>query len=183
MDMKEPNIREKAKEDRTWLEKLGRIVPGFSGYLRKEERRDTDKILREHLAKRLERVRERLDPAMRDLTDQGGFDTLSVVNDLDRVKKALDRLIGRIRYASYGYSGLFDAVKIKEDELDRLYRFDVALIERIQSLEDAIDGLTDPSVSSDERQDRARAAIQACREFDEHLDSREEMLTSGAEEQ
>lgn len=176
--MQEPNIRDKAKQDRNWLQKLGRIVPGFSGYLRKEERRDTDKILREHLAKRLERVRKRLDPVMRDLTDQGGFDTLSVVNDLDRVKTVLDRLISRVRYASYGYSGLFDAVKIKDDELDRLYQFDVALLERVDTLEEAIDGLTDAGLSSDERQSRARSAIQACREFDEHLDSREEMLTS-----
>ena len=176
--MQDPNIREKAKEDRNWLQKLARLVPGFSGYVEKEERRNTDKILREHLAKRLERVRERLDPVMRDLTDEGGFDNLSVVNDLDRIKKVLDRLIGRVRYASYGYSGLFDAVKIKEKELDRLYKFDVALLERVDVIEGAVDEVTDAGLSAEEREERARTAREACREFDEHLDSRREMLTS-----
>ena len=43
------------------------------------------------------------------------------------VSKKVDTVENRIRFATYGYSGFFDVVQIKEDQLDRIYRFDLAL--------------------------------------------------------
>lgn len=176
--MNEPRIREKAEKDRNWLEQKLRSVPGFSGYLEKEERRETDKKLREHLANRLGQTRSRLDPVMRELTDRGGMETFDLVEKLDRVKKALEKLTDRIQYASYGYSGLFDVVKIREPELDRLYRFDVALLERVEEMQNAVESLEDADLSPEEMRERVKEVLQLSREFDEHLDARRELLMS-----
>lgn len=174
--MTTPNIRQKAAGDRNWLERIGHVIPGFRGYLEKEERRATDKLLREHIAQRLDQLRGQLDPVMRDLTDRGGFDMLGLVNDLDRVKKAMERLRGRIQFASYGYSGMFDAVKIRETELDRLYEYDAGLLDLVDALAQKIDVLDDPGKPADDLKAAVREALQACRDFDQTIDGRDQVL-------
>jgi hypothetical protein len=37
-------------------------------------------------------------------------------------------LIGKVRDAPQGYAGFFDAVKVKEDDLARVYAFDEAML-------------------------------------------------------
>jgi len=168
------DIRDKAAGDRNLLERLLHVIPGFSGYLGKEERRETDKILREHLAKDLDRLRTRLDPVMRDLTDAGG---LALVGEADRVKKAIERVANRLRYASYGYSGFLDVVKVREEELDRLYEFDAALVDHIEELEKSIGKMALAVSDTDGFKSSARQALEEARQFDEHLDKRKKIIT------
>ena len=47
----------------------------------------------------------------------------------------------KIRTASYGNSGFFDAIKINEDELARLYEFDLALLESADEVQRAVDNV------------------------------------------
>ncbi len=43
-----------------------------------------------------------------------------------------------MRTAPYGYGGLFDAAKVKEDDLDRVYEFDSTLVSFADHIEAAI---------------------------------------------
>jgi hypothetical protein len=40
-----------------------------------------------------------------------------------------------IRYASYGYAGIFDLEKIREEELDRLYAIDLSLMDDLEAIQ------------------------------------------------
>jgi hypothetical protein len=51
----------------------------------------------------------------------------------------MDRVTEKINHAPYGYSGFFDAVKVKEDSLDRMITFDSKLIDGITALTTEID--------------------------------------------
>jgi hypothetical protein len=51
------------------------------------------------------------------------------------VLKKLDQVENRIRFASYGYAGFFDAVKIEEPQLDAIHRFDLSLVEKVDEFE------------------------------------------------
>jgi len=53
----------------------------------------------------------------------------------------LQTFIDKIRTASQGYAGFFDAVKIKEDELDNLYEFDTGMLVRAGEVGAAIDSV------------------------------------------
>ncbi|HEX8475762.1 MAG TPA: hypothetical protein VF666_17185 [Pyrinomonadaceae bacterium] len=117
---------------RNWLERLGERIPGYRGYAQREQRRDMDKIHREHLADRLRAVKTPLSNVIRDLSSTG---RLMEVTPLDRVLKKLDRIENRVRFASYGYAGFFDATQIREAELDAIYQFDLALVEKTETLE------------------------------------------------
>ena len=125
-------------DQRNWLEKLTSKIPGYSGYVDRESRRDVDKLHREQLADRLRRDKEPLTEVMRDLTNGG---RLFEVTPIDSAIKKLDKLENRIRFATYGYAGFFDVVKIEQAQLDAIYRFDLALVEHAEKIEASINNL------------------------------------------
>ena len=49
------------------------------------------------------------------------------------------RLTDRLKTASYGYAGLFDAVKVKEEQLDALYDFDNQMLLLVQEIASDVD--------------------------------------------
>ncbi|HKG22694.1 MAG TPA: hypothetical protein VKC34_12415 [Blastocatellia bacterium] len=118
--------------DRNWLDRLTEKIPGYSGYVDRERRRDIDKLHREHLADRLRSIKAPLTDVMRELSNGG---RLFEVGPLDLALKKLDKIENRVRFASYGYSGFFDVVKIEQPQLDAIYRFDLGLVEHIDRLE------------------------------------------------
>jgi hypothetical protein len=111
----------------TWMRK----IPGVRTYKEREHRRETDKKLREHLASRLQESRSPLKKVSLDLASKGQMDSLA---KLDRLSSHLQQMADTIRHASYGYSGIFDLEKIREDELDRLYSFDLSLVDDLEKI-------------------------------------------------
>ena len=120
------------------LEKLVASIPGYKGYKEKEMRREADKLLRMHLARQFEEQRGRLSEVQAQLTEKR---QLATVATLERAMMKLQLLIDRLKMASYGYAGWFDAVKVREEELDALYSFDNALADGVAQVAGAIDGL------------------------------------------
>ena len=135
---------ETAKANMGALERLLKGLPGIRGYVDKELRRDADKRLRDMIASQLEDQKQALLEIQNKLLKGGG---LAWLDDVDGVVQKLQTLIDRIKTASYGYAGLFDAVKIREAELDTLNKFDVALAGRVVAVENAVKALAD-AVSS-----------------------------------
>lgn len=126
------------RDQRNWLERLADKIPGYSGYVDREGRRDIDKMHREHVANRLRGLKAPLTDVMRDLSNGG---RLFEVGPVDSAIKKLDQIENRVRFASYGYAGFFDVVKIEQPELDAIYQFDLALVEQVDSLEAKINEL------------------------------------------
>jgi hypothetical protein len=132
-----------AKKHRTFFEQLAARIPGFRGFLNRELRREVDQLQRETLAAELDRLRHRLRDLARDLTDKG---ELSALRPLERLDRRLDGVAQSIRFADYGASGLFDTVKIGEVELEKLYRFDLSLLDDLSQLGRAVDQASESSV-------------------------------------
>jgi hypothetical protein len=159
-------------QERNWLETLLHKIPGFRGYLDKENRRESDALQREWLADRLQRCKRALDDHTRTLADRGQITELP---QYDRLRGRLDKLIGRIKGAMHGYSGVFDLVRVDEAQLDRVYEHDVILTERIETLASNVEKLKGSPAEND-----AAALIQsATSELDEAeraWDEREDLL-------
>jgi hypothetical protein len=107
-------------------------IPGVRSYRDREHRRETDKHLREGLASRLQEARSQLTHAILDLSQKGQYDSLEA---LDRLSSRIQQMADTIRYASYGYAGIFDLEKIREEELDRLYSIDLSLMDDVEGLQ------------------------------------------------
>jgi hypothetical protein len=129
---------DQAKENMNAVERLLKGLPGIRGYVDRELRRDADKRLREMIATQLEMQRTALLEVQRRLMSSGG---LSWLDEVDRGVQKLQLLIDRIRTASYGYAGLFDAVRIGEEQLKALHQFDLALATRVVEVESAVKAL------------------------------------------
>lgn len=120
------------------LTKLISIVPGFSGYVKRENRRAADKVIREALAVRFEELWKRISNLQTDLVTAG---KLEAVGAMEKAGIQLRTFVDKIRMAPRGYSGLFDAVKINEKELEQLYNFDLAFFDTATSLNNALDNV------------------------------------------
>ena len=66
-----------------------------------------------------------------------------------RLDRQLDGLQQTIRFSDYGASGLFDPVKINEPELERLYAFDLGIVEDVAAVEQAIAAVPAPQAPGD----------------------------------
>ena len=129
------SLLDQVKDQMSGFEQLVAKIPGYKGYKEKELRREADKLLRDHIVNRLRTVKTQLDGLQQDLIGAGKFDLL---DETGSAATQIQTFIDRVRTAAYGYSGLFDAVKVKEDELDRVYEFDSALVGYADRIENAI---------------------------------------------
>jgi hypothetical protein len=111
-------------------------VPGFSGYIERQNRRQADKILREAIADRFQEQWQRISGLQRELIRQG---QLQYAGDLEAAALKLRQFIDRVRTASYGYAGFFDAIKINEKELAQVYQYDLALLTMNDEIIAAVD--------------------------------------------
>ena len=121
------------KSEKNWLEKIADAIPGLRSYRSHEHRRDTDKRLRDFIASRIDTMREKVDDIKLELTNEGKIELL---DDVDLATKKLRKVADSTRHASYGYTGVFDQVKMKDDELDLLFSYDIKILESISVLDD-----------------------------------------------
>jgi hypothetical protein len=105
----------------------------------------SDKLLRENIANSFEVLYQRISSLQKDLISQGG---LAYIDDMESAAIKLRQFIDRVRTASYGYAGIFDAIKIKETELTRVYEYDAVLLGMSDEVSHAIDNL-ETSIGTD----------------------------------
>jgi hypothetical protein len=167
------DVYEKAEEQRNALQKVIDSIPGWGGYQKRQRRREADKLLRQMLADKLGEQRRRLDKAQKELLSHGRLD---LVDDVESVVTQLKTFTDRIRFASYGYAGLFDAVKIREDELKQIYDFDAALIEYVERLDTANDHLRSAIAEGEGLEETLDVIEDIVREANDTFDRREHLI-------
>jgi hypothetical protein len=126
--------------EKNFLEKIASRVPGVAGYREREGRRETDRRVREFLAGRLDEGRAGLTALRNAATDSGQLKTLDAIGRLDRI---LQKSVSSLRYADYGFSGVFDQLKIREAELDQIHAYDAALVTDVVALSDALRSISE----------------------------------------
>jgi hypothetical protein len=119
-------IYEKAKGEMRFSERILAELPGFRGYKEKELRRESDKLIRNHLYQRLSEARKDLKEIFQKLSDNRLHEVLT---DMDRFVMRFDRVAEKINHASYGYAGFFNILKIEEEKLDKMIEFDTGLMD------------------------------------------------------
>jgi len=143
-----PDIRDRVEEDKGILKKIQSYIPGFSGYRRREDLRDADKMLRMQLAERLGRQRRGLEECRGLLRTTYGSKELEMLGGLINNMK---RMEGLVAHAQMGYSGFAADIQIKEDELNRLYEFDVAMLDHVAAVATSVESLKNAFMAADEQ--------------------------------
>lgn len=157
------------------FKKIMSKVPGFSGYMERQSRRDADKLIRETIFSRFRELEGRVSVVQKDFLKQG---QIEYVDDLEAVAIKLRTFADKVRTAARGYSGLFDAVNINEGELARLYEYDAAMLELADEVGRAIDNV-EASVGTDGLPAAIRHLETTARLCLETFDRREEVIIGG----
>lgn len=166
-------LLDRIKESMFGLERgISDVVPGYKGYKQKELRREADKLLRETIVERMRTVKTHLDSLGQDLIAAGKYDLL---DEAGSAATQLQTFIDRVRTASYGYGGLFDAVRVKEDDLDRLYQFDATLLDYVERIENAISSARE-GIEGEDAKSRLLLVRDLTREANTTLDQRQETI-------
>jgi len=132
------DIRQKVESDRGFLKRLQMLVPGFRGYREGEDLRAADSILRREVADKVKGARTTVENARSALTNAGQFAALM---DLSPLVADLLRIEGEIRAAQQGYTGFSPAVRVKPEQLDRLYEYDYGFAQAADQLSQTITAL------------------------------------------
>jgi hypothetical protein len=121
-------LRESLAAQRGALERVAAHVPGFGGYLERDQRREADKLLRDHGAARLETIG-------RELQTRIAKAALEEIGELSELVGQIEKLRGELRFADRGYSGFFDEAKLDGDAaLDAVYEKDERIVQQIEEL-------------------------------------------------
>ena len=171
------DLYENVKGQQDIFKKVLSYIPGFSGYIERTNRRTSDKLLRDQVALKYTELAGHASRLQKDIADAGQIDFL---DDIDNVSLKLRTFSDRIKNASYGYSGFFDAVKINQKELEQIYTFDAAFFELGDQISHGLDTV-ESSVGGDGLKAAIRSVADLARQVGETYDRRYQMLTGSGE--
>jgi hypothetical protein len=163
-----PDIRDRVEDDRGLLKKIQLVIPGFRGYRIREDIRDSDRMLRTELAKRLGSQRSLLEDFRRSLVKENPMS--KVLEDIGGVVNTMKRVEGEILHAEVGYSGIAADVRMKDRELDRLYEYDNSMIESLNFIDETL--VKVPELVRAGRDAELRDAVETIRNRVDGLESR-----------
>ena len=172
------DVYSEAKSQMRLSERIVAAIPGFRGYKEKELRRESDKLIRNHLYLKLSNAKGNLKTISQKMADRRYFDVLT---DMDRLLAKMDRVAEKVNHASYGYTGFYDIVKVKEDSLDRMIDFDNQLVDGVNSLAAAIDAFKTELASGETKnmKDRTQSITDQLDGFEDTFDKRDEVIKGG----
>jgi hypothetical protein len=166
------DLRQKVQQAFNKVEQKMKDIPGYKGYKEKEVRREADKLLRMQVARGFDEQRRRLMGVQANLVSAG---RLNAVLLLDRAVGKLQLLVDRLKTASYGYSGVFSAVKVREAELDALYAFDEALLSGVEKVKGCVSKVT-AAGNEEELTAAGNCLVQVTDEVNETFGQRQDVL-------
>ena len=120
------------------FKKLASYIPGFGGYIERQNRREADKLLRDTVARRFDEQWKRASQLQVDMVSSG---KIEYVDEMEKAALQLRTFIDKISTAPRGHSGLFDAVKINEKELEAIYQYDAAFFDLAEQVGRALDNV------------------------------------------
>lgn len=162
----------KITEGKDLLGKIRNFLAGFLGYVDRENRREADKVLRGTIVTRYEEQWSRISALQRQLLAGGQLES---VDDLEAAAIKLRGFIDRVNGAAYGYSGFFDAVRVNKPELEKLYQYDLALLEGVDKIRGAVDNL-EASIGSDGLPAAIRHLVSLSQETVDTFERRDEVI-------
>lgn len=148
------------------FDRIGALIPGYKGYSLREEQRNTDKKIREYIASQLSSLEINIKDFQLKYIKS---DKVLEATEIEIARKAVNTLIPKIKYASYGTSGYFSTQQLKLDELEQIYSYDFEIAERVANMTTLSHKLEQEPLAS-------ISLVQHCRSIDEILLKRTDFI-------
>lgn len=145
-------------------------IPGYSGYKSKEQARDSDRVLRDEIARQLDQDATKVEALQRTAADERNT---ARVKELDPVVQGFRNSANLVRSRSYGYGGLFSERPIDDAALAQLRLFDEGLLVKAAALATGVE-----SIDAGDEGAAANVTAQIA-EFKSGLDLRSSVIDQG----
>ncbi len=169
------DLYDKIQGESTGLGNLLSKIPGLDGYMERGRRREADDLLRRTIANRLNQTRIKLGSVSQDLS-RDIVAAMDHAEPLGRVDTKLSGLIGKIEAAPQGYAGFFDAIKVKEEDLARIYNFDNEMMTFAEEIDAGVDALSKAVLDSGDIAGSIRSLDGLLAQANEAFSGREEVI-------
>mgnify|MGYP001227613508 CR=1 FL=1 len=114
-----------------FFERLGKLIPGFSGYYNRESLRENDYQLRLLISRKIENLVLQIEKSKPFLSDDA-------LLEIDKIQNNLKLFCVKVTNQSYSYSAIFDKTNadkdMREDKLNSLIENDEKLVDLIEIL-------------------------------------------------
>tara|TARA_B110000116_G_C16587603_1_gene469139 strand:+ start:158 stop:613 length:456 start_codon:yes stop_codon:yes gene_type:complete len=114
------------------FDKIGSLIPGYIGYTERDSRRVCDQKIRKEIENNLLSFEKQI---IRIIQRESGKKSIM---ELDSLRKSLETSASKIRNTTYGESSFFSDNIIANDELTKIYLFDLDIKERVNLLKTLI---------------------------------------------
>ncbi len=151
-------------------------IPGWSGYRDRERRRESDRLIRERLARDYGEIADGLGRLAARLAQDR---KLQAIRYVDAPHGRLNHFIDRLRTATYGYAGLFSDRPVDADALDQIAAFDLSLGEGIDDLRAGAEGLSSADPDDPVFRERSEALSERIETLLDRFDRRSEIIDTG----
>ncbi len=111
-----------------FFERIGNMIRGYKGYALRDEKRNTDKKLRDELSGIIQQSEKTVITYQQQLVKTG---EMQLCQEWEIARKALNTIYSKIKNATYGESSFFSDQQLKETELDVIYKTDLEMSERV----------------------------------------------------
>ena len=166
------DLRDVVEDDRGIIKRIQLAIPGYRGYRKREDLRIADSLLRNELYKLLGHVENDARAVQKRLAEQ------MAMKRLDRFKGVvydLQNYRNRVRHAPQEYTGVSADHRITEEELERMYGYDLRLFDSVDVLKAEIAALgaemDDPAFAA-----KVASVREMLRQLLEALDMRRETI-------
>lgn len=151
-----------------WLKVL---IPGYSGYLKLEHRRENDRRTRQYISERISDCKKLLHEHLKVYLDHAELDAIA---SGDKLRSGLEMLQQQVDSQIDTYSTWFTDETAKGSVLDRLSELDASTVSDIDRIAKY---LADPTVPTTEKLNvDIPKALEICRELRDKLERRAKLL-------
>jgi len=165
-------VNAKPSPDLRLYEKLMMLFPGYRGYKEKELVRETDRVVRDELHRRLKKCVN----GLKNYYSNTVSSTVSMplAERLEKLIYKIDSLAERTMHAPYGYRPLFHVIKVDEEVLNKMLEHDLKLGEIAETLEKAA---SNPPSSITDAEKFLENIERLAKEYEAMLEERDSLLS------
>lgn len=144
------------------LDKIGLLLPGYSGYSNREAKRNSDKKLRDNISLVIQNCETIIISHQQYLIFKSN---MALCKEWEITRKAINTLFSKVKLTTHGESSFFSENQLKDDELEEIYSFDIEISEKTAIISKTIESEINEPLS-------ASFILKQCRDIDNLLFSR-----------
>ncbi|MEM6527645.1 MAG: hypothetical protein AAF653_05085, partial [Chloroflexota bacterium] len=130
---------------------------------------------RDYIAGELEKRLDRFAAVEKKILKSGGLSMMSTTRE---AKEKFQTYIAKVKAAAPGYSGLFAAIKLDEQAMERIYAFDEAQVRYVAQFDDVLTNLENAANSGEGLEAAVQAVYNMAQEAMQAFALREDVLTN-----